>query len=290
MNTQSILEITGMSQSYSRNWFRKIQVFSDFSLSLEPGKIYALLGRNGAGKTTLLNCVQGLLTYKPGEIRFKGETMTPGNTHRFLQKITSVPSPVEMFPTISADQYVAFYRKNYDNWDSELESRIRKMSDFDWKRQIKSISTGQRMQVLQALALCPEPELLLLDEPLGVTDPVVRKYFYKNLLSVVAERETTVIIATHLINEIANLFDEALFLKNGQLIMRKGMTEIQSAYHKFIFSKLPDVKVEGEIGRLIGDAAILSDNPEKTELDLQARGLNFKQETPSIDDVFEAFA
>ncbi|NOY23091.1 MAG: ABC transporter ATP-binding protein [Acidobacteria bacterium] len=290
MNTQAILEIDGLSQAYSRNLFRKTQVFNDFSLSLEPGKIYALLGRNGAGKTTLLNCVLGLLAYKPGKIRFRGETMTPGNTHKFLQKITSVPSPTEMFMTVSADQYVAFYRTAYDNWDIGLEARIRNMSDFDWARQIKALSTGQRMQVLQALALCPEPELLLLDEPLGVTDPVVRKYFYKNLLSVVAERETTVVIATHLINEIANLFDEALFLKNGRLVMRKEMAEMQSDYQKFIFDKLPDVKIEGEIGRMIGDAALLSENPEKTEMDLQARGLKFKQETPSIEDVFESFA
>ncbi len=290
MNTQAILEIDGLSQAYSRNLFRKTQVFNDFSLSLEPGKIYALLGRNGAGKTTLLNCILGLLDYKPGEIRFKGETMTPGNTHNFLQKITSVPSPAEMYPTVTANRYLDFYRKSYDNWDTKLETKIRNMSDFDWEKPIKSLSTGQRMQILQALALCPEPELLLLDEPLGVTDPVVRKYFYKNLLSVVAERETTVIIATHLISEIANLFDEALFLKNGRLVMRKGMAEMQSDYHKFIFDKLPDVKVEGEIGRMIGDAALLSENPEQTEMDLKARGLNFKQETPSIEDVFETFA
>ncbi len=290
MNTEMILEVEGLSQAYSRNIFRKTQVFDDFSLSLEPGKIYALLGRNGAGKTTLLNCVQGLLAYKPGEIRFKGETMSPGNTHRFLQKITSVPSPTEMFPTVTANQYMNFYRKTYDNWDMELDALIRKTSDFDWAKPVKVLSTGQRMQVLQALALCPEPELLLLDEPLGVTDPVVRKYFYKNLLSVVAERETTVIIATHLINEIANLFDEALFLKNGRLIMRKGMAEMQLNYQKFIFDMLPDVKIEGEIGRMIGDAAILSEDPEKTGLDLQTRGLNFKQETPSIEDVFESFA
>ncbi len=290
MKPQSILEINGLSQAYSGSLFRKTEVFNEFSLSLEGGKIYALLGRNGAGKTTLLNCILGLLAYKSGEIRFKGETMRPGNTHRFLQKITSVPSPTEMFPTLTADQYVAFYRKTYDHWDGELEGRIRNMSEFDWTKKIKELSTGQRMQVLQALALCPEPELLLLDEPLGVTDPVVRKYFYKNLLSVVAERETTVIIATHLINEIANLFDEALFLKEGRLVMRKGMTEMQSDYQKFIFSQLPDVKIEGEVGRLIGDAAILSEDPEKTDLDLQARGLAFKQETPSIEDVFESFA
>ncbi len=290
MNTQTILEIDSLTQSYSRGWFREKQVFKDFSLSLETGKIYALLGRNGAGKTTLLNCILGLLAYKPGEIRFKREAIRPGNTHRFLQKITSVPAPTEMYPTLSADYYMDFYRKTYDNWDEALEKQIRKMSDFDWKRPIKSLSTGQRMQVLQAMALCPEPELLLLDEPLGVTDPVVRKYFYKNLLSVVAERETTVIIATHLINEIADLFDEALFLKEGCLVMRKGLTEMQSDYHKFVFNKLPDFKIEGEIGRLMGDAAILSDDPNKTELDLKARGLNFKMETASIEDVFEVFS
>lgn len=286
----AILTVDGLHQYYRGSWLKRYTVFHDFSLELERGKIYALLGRNGAGKTTLLNCILGLINYGPGEIRFNGDTITPKNIHDVLDRVTSVPSPWEMFPKLNADAYLDHYRTLYSRWDGQLEERIRSMSDFDWDRPFRDLSSGQKMQVLQALALCPEPELLVLDEPLGVTDPVVRKYFYRNIIDLVASKETTVVIATHLIQEVANLFDTALFLKQGKLVLQETAEGIRQNYRRFNLEPLPDSVVAGERGRLLSDSAILSDEPAKTEEDLNKRGLAFVAAPPTIDDMFETYA
>ena len=288
--TAPILSIQNLTQSYRSGWFRKHEVFRDFSLELERGRIYALLGRNGAGKTTLLNCILALIQTQSGTLSFNGEPITHWNIHRMLDKITSVPSAWEMFPRLSADAYLSHYRKLYTRWDDDLEHKIRTLSDFDWSRSFRELSTGQKMQVLQALALCPCPELLILDEPLGVTDPVIRKYFYRNLIDTVASRETTIIIATHLIQEVANLYDEAIFLKRGQITLRTDAEGMQTKYARFSMESLPDTVIAGEKGRLLGESAILSDKPDETETDLKAKNLKYQRETPSIEDVFEAFA
>ena len=288
--TTPILHIQGLSQSYRSGWFRTHTVFEDFDLSLERGKIYALLGRNGAGKTTLLNCILNLIHHKSGTFTFDGEPVTHWNIHRLLDRITSVPSAWEMYPRLSADNYLKYYRKLYSKWDTELEQKIRTLSDFDWSRSFRELSTGQKMQVLQALALCPCPELLILDEPLGVTDPVIRKYFYRNLIDTVASRETTIVLATHLIQEVANLFDEAIFLKRGKVTLRTGADDMHARYARFSMESLPDTVIAGERGRLLGESAILSDHPDETEAEMRARGLAFQRETPSIEDVFETFA
>lgn len=285
-----ILSIEHLTQSYRSGWFQTHQVFDDFSLELEKGRIYALLGRNGAGKTTLLNCILGLIRTKAGTISFNGEVMTHWNIHRHLDKITSVPSAWEMFPRLTADAYMSHYRELFSDWDEELEERIRKLSDFDWGRSFRELSTGQKMQVLQALALCPCPELLILDEPLGVTDPVIRKYFYRNLIDTVASRETTIVIATHLIQEVANMFDEAIFLKRGKITLRSGADAMLTDYARFSMKQLPDTGIAGEQARLLGESALLSDHPDETEADLKAKGLDYTRETPNIEDIFEAFA
>jgi len=140
------------------------------------------------------------------------------------------------------------------------------------------------------LALCPRPDVLILDEPVGVTDPVVRKYFYKNVIDLVAARNTTVILATHLIGEVVNLFDEALFMKDGRIVERGSMDTLTGRYRRFRMETLPDSMVAGERGRMLAECALLSDDPGATGADLAARGVGFVEEDPTVEDLFEVFA
>ncbi len=290
MSDTALFKIENLSQWYSKGFFRKKVVFEDFNLSFEKGKVYALLGRNGAGKTTLLNCMLGLLKAQKGSMIYKGQKITNSNIHNIMKEITSIPPSVEMFQNITPNNYIAYYKGLYDKWDESLEKKIKDITDFDWDTPFKAHSTGQKMQVIQLLALCACPELLILDEPLGVTDPVIRKYFYKTLVSLVAEKNTTVIIATHLINEVANLFDEAIILKYGKVVLTETMDNVYDSYRKFVLDEMPDVKVEGELGRLIGENALVSDSPDATEKFLLGLGVKFHSEVPLIEDIFEIFA
>ncbi len=285
----SLLKVENLSKCYPSAFFGKKEVLKNLSLTFEKGKIYALLGRNGAGKTTLLNCILGLINYK-GKIFFKDIELNRKTIKHALKSITSAPSPVELFPNLSLNDYIPVYKKLYPNWDNELFDQIKKITEFDWDAPLKTLSNGQKMQAIQVLTLCPAPELIILDEPLGVTDPVIRKYFYKTLINLVASKEITLIIATHLINEVENLFDTAIILKNGEIIIKSSMEELQQKYKKITLDKMPDTKIEGEVGRFLGEKACLSENPEKSTEHLKQLGIKHLISTPSIEDIFEIFA
>ncbi len=285
----ALLKIENLSKAYPQRFFGSKSVIHNLSLKIEKGKVYALLGRNGAGKTTLLNCVLGLINYK-GKIYYKGFELNRKTIKEALKTITSAPSPIEMFPKLSLNDYLPSYRTLYPQWDEKLLKRMKEFTEFDWDKPFKNLSNGQKMQAIQILTLCPSPDLIILDEPLGVTDPVVRKYFYKTLIDIIAEKETTVIIATHLINEIENLFDVAVIMKNGNVVLEDSMENLQEKYKKFTLEKMPDTRIEGEVGRFLGEKAILSEKPEATSEDLKQLGIKHLIANPSIEDIFEIFA
>ncbi len=285
----AFLRINNLTKSYPAKFFGEKKVIENLSLEIEKGKIYALLGRNGAGKTTLLNCVLGLINYK-GKIFYKNIELNRKTIKEALKTITSAPSPIEMFPNLSLNQYLPSYKMLYPNWDNGLLKKIKEFTEFDWDKPFKNLSNGQKMQAIQVLTLCPSPDLIILDEPLGVTDPVVRKYFYKTLIDIIAEKDTTLIIATHLINEIENLFDTAIIMKNGEIVMKDSMENLQEKYKKFTLEKMPDTKIEGEVGRFLGEKALLSDKPEATSEELKQMGIKHLIANPSIEDIFEIFA
>ena len=285
----AFLRINNLTKSYPAKFFGEKKVIENLTLEIEKGKIYALLGRNGAGKTTLLNCVLGLINYK-GKIFYKNIELNRKTIKEALKTITSAPSPIEMFPNLSLNQYLPSYKMLYPNWDNGLLKKIKEFTEFDWDKPFKNLSNGQKMQAIQVLTLCPSPDLIILDEPLGVTDPVVRKYFYKTLIDIIAEKDTTLIIATHLINEIENLFDTAIIMKNGKIVIKDSMENLQEKYKKFTLEEMPDTKIEGEVGRFLGEKALLSDKPEATSEELKQMGIKHLIANPSIEDIFEIFA
>ncbi len=285
----TILKFENITKSYPEKIFGKKTVIENLSLDIEKGKVYALLGRNGAGKTTLLNCSLGLINYK-GKIYYKNKELNRKTIKEALKSITSAPSPIEMFPNLSLNDYLPAYKALYPKWDNGLLKKMKEFTEFDWNKPFKNLSNGQKMQAIQILTLCPSPDLIILDEPLGVTDPVVRKYFYKTLIEIIAEKETTLIIATHLINEIENLFDIAIIMKNGKIVVKDSLDNLQIKYKKFTLEKMPDTKVLGETGRFLGEKALLSEYPEKTSAELKQQGIKHLISNPSIQDLFEIFA
>ncbi len=285
----ALLKIENLSKSYPKKFLGQQNVIVNLNLEIEKGKVYALLGRNGAGKTTLLNCVLGLINYQ-GRIIYKGVELNRKTIKEALKTITSAPSPIEMFPKLSLNDYLPSYKMIYPNWDENLLKKMKEFTEFDWDKPFKSLSNGQKMQAIQIITLCPSPDLIILDEPLGVTDPVVRKYFYKTLIDIIAEKETTLIIATHLINEIENLFDTAIIMKNGKIVLKDSMDNLQNKYKKITLEKMPDTKLEGEIGRFLGEKALLSEKPEATSEELKQLGIKHLIVNPSIEDIFEIFA
>ena len=202
-----MLEIRNLSKKYGSR-----QALSDVSFALPEGQIVGLFGENGAGKTTLIKSVLGLVRFQ-GAVTLDGEPIT----HRNIARLSFATSEHSFFPALDANGHRAFYAEHFPRFD---DKRYRVLMDFfslPEDRALGRCSTGQKNQFETVLALSQGADYILMDEPFAGNDVFNREDFYKVLLGLLTERET-VLLSTHLIEEVQNFVDRALLLHEGRLI------------------------------------------------------------------------
>ncbi|MGI5884337.1 MAG: ATP-binding cassette domain-containing protein [Candidatus Spyradocola sp.] len=203
------------------------------NLALQPGEIVGLFGENGAGKTTLLKCALGLVRCK-GEVLLDGERITGKN----IGRLSFATVEHSFFPTLNARAHAAFYAEQFGKFDA---ARFHELLDFfhlPQEKPARALSVGQKNQLEVSLALCQGADYILMDEPFAGNDVFNREDFYKLLLGLLTPRET-VLLATHLIEEVQNFVGRAVLLRNGQVLAdlssedweREGLLQtVKSAY------------------------------------------------------------
>lgn len=199
------------------------------SLSVEKGEVYALLGRNGSGKTSMIRCLLGQWAPSSGRaLLFGGDawrTMTGA-----AARLGVVPETPDMPPALDARALEAFCQKLYPRWDGKgLSDRLHR---FGVPRNIPfgRLSRGQKNQLALALALAPMPEALVLDDPTLGLDAVARKEFFEELVGDLADRGTTVFIATHDLAGIEGIATRAGILKEGVLLLDEPMESLKERF------------------------------------------------------------
>ncbi|CAB1275047.1 ATP-binding cassette domain-containing protein [Candidatus Nitrosacidococcus tergens] len=193
------------------------------SLSIPQGQIMALIGPSGCGKSTLLRLLVGLITPDSGRIYFEGIQLTPENILTQRQKMGYVIQEGGLFPHYTAQENIVLMA-NYLNWNQnkiaqrlgELVALTRFPEDA-LKRYPTQLSGGQRQRVALMRALMLDPDLLLLDEPLGALDPLNRYEMQTELREIFQSLRKTVIIITHDIGEAAYFSDRILLLRDGRI-------------------------------------------------------------------------
>ena len=212
-----ILECNQLSKSYG-----KVPALDGVSFAIEPGRIVGLLGPNGSGKTTLIKLANGLLTPSSGEILIDGRT--PGReTHAmvsYLPERTAIPT------WMSARQLMDFYEDFYRDFRRQAAEEMLHHLDIRPEQRIKQMSKGTREKVQLILAMSRNARLYLLDEPIGGVDPAARDYILHTILSNYS-KDATVLISTHLIEDIEPVLDEAIFLKEGTVFAHRSVDEIR---------------------------------------------------------------
>ena len=212
-----MLKLESVSKSY-----RGQRALQDVSLSLHKGEIVGLFGENGAGKTTLMSCILGYIPYT-GKITLDGDPITRKNIAR-LSFATSVHS---FFPSLTAAAHREFYEMHFPKFRKKRFEGLMDFFDLPMNRAAKQLSTGQQNQLEVILALSQGADYILMDEPFAGNDIFNREDFYK-VLSGILEPEETVVISTHLIEEIQNFIGRALLLRQGQLIGDKSIEELEA--------------------------------------------------------------
>ena len=202
-----MLEINKLNKRFGAK-----QVLYDIDLKLQPGEIVGLFGENGAGKTTLMKCILGLLRYD-GTVRLDGEPITRKNIGRFA----FATSEHSFFPDLSAAGHAEFFA---DHFGTFRQKRFDGLMDFfalPKNKAIRSFSTGQQNQFEVVLALSQGADYIFMDEPFAGNDVFNREDFYKVLVGILEPTET-VLLSTHLIEEVSDFVGRAVLIHRGRIV------------------------------------------------------------------------
>ncbi len=215
------IEIKGISKSYGNT-----QALSDINITFAPERIYGLLGQNGAGKSTLLNLITNRIFASSGTILVDGESNVEND--RALSKIymmsenTLYPEDMKLKDTFKWSAHF------YPDFDTERAMKLAEMFKLKLNKKVKSLSTGYTSIFKLIIALCVNTPYLLLDEPVLGLDANHRDIFYKYLLEKYIEHPSTIIISTHLIEEVAGLIEDVVIIKEGHVIENTSKDELLS--------------------------------------------------------------
>lgn len=206
-----MIELINLSKRY-----RKKQALHQTNLRFEDKVIYGLLGRNGAGKTTMLNIITNRIFSTTGEVIVEGEDVV--NNDRTLSKIymtgdANLLDESDKLTTIVKD--TAYLQ---DNFDLEKMTELASIFKIDMKTKFSKLSTGYKTIFKNCLALSTSCPYLIFDEPILGLDAWAREEFYVQLLKLYNEEPRTIIISTHLIDEVANIIERAVILNEGRVI------------------------------------------------------------------------
>ncbi|MBG6181721.1 ABC transporter ATP-binding protein [Arthrobacter sp. CAN_A1] len=218
----SVIETRNLVKTY-----RKSTALDGVTLSLEPRKIYGLLGRNGAGKTTLMSILtaQGFPT--SGSVAVFGAN--PYENESVLSRICFIRESQKYPDSFAAKHAFRSAALFFSNWDQSLADRL--VDDFQLpiKRSIKKLSRGQLSAVGVIIGLASRAELTFFDEPYLGLDAVARQLFYDRLVEDYALHPRTVVLSSHLIDEVANLLEHFIVIDKGRIIMNDDAESIRGS-------------------------------------------------------------
>ena len=214
-----MLEIKDLCKRYADK-----QALDHVSLTVGPGEIVGLFGENGAGKTTLMKCILSLIRYDSGSVTLDGAAITRANIGRF----SFATCEHSFFPALSAQAHREFYEEHFETFLSRRFEGLMEFFGLPMDKPIRSFSTGQKNQFEVIMALSQGADYILMDEPFAGNDIFNREDFYKVLLGLLEPNET-VILSTHLIEEVENFVGRAVLLHKGKVIGDLKVEEIRES-------------------------------------------------------------
>ncbi|MHA6695672.1 ABC transporter ATP-binding protein [Homoserinimonas sp. A520] len=218
----AIVEVTGLTKT-----FGTLNAVDNVSFSIEENKIYGLLGRNGAGKTTLMQLLTGQDFPTSGSIKVFGEN--PVETARVLQNVSFIKESQKYPDDFQVKHVLKSAPWFFRNWDADYADRL--VADFRLpvKHRIKKLSRGQLSAVGVIVGLASRAPLTFFDEPYLGLDAVARQIFYDRLLEDYAEHPRTVVLSTHLIDEVSNLLEHVLVIDDGRIIIDEDAEDVRGS-------------------------------------------------------------
>lgn len=215
-----MIDVKNLSFSYGR---KKQRVFDDFSLALDKGAVYGLLGKNGTGKSTLLYLMTGLLRPQAGQVLYKGVDVSMRYPVT-LQDMFLVPEEFTL-PSVTLKQYLKLNAPFYPNFSNELLQSCLHDFDMDEDIHLGELSMGQKKKAFMCFALATNTSLLVMDEPSNGLDIPSKSQFRKVIASGMTD-EKSVIISTHQVRDIDSLLDHVVIIDGTHVLLNASVKTI----------------------------------------------------------------
>lgn len=191
------------------------------NLEIPQGEIIGLFGENGAGKTTLMKCILDFIPYQ-GKITLDGEPITRKN----IARISFATTEHSFIPNLMPKQHAEFYKEHFPKFLDKRFQILMEFFDLPMNRPLRSFSTGQKNQFEVILAICQGADYILMDEPFAGNDVFNREDFYKVLLGILEPHET-VLLSTHLIEEVSEFIGSAILIRKGEIVSQVSMMDLE---------------------------------------------------------------
>ena len=211
------IEIKNLSKQYNN-----ILAVKNINFKINKGSIVGLLGPNGCGKTTTIGMMLGLIKPTSGTVFINGQNIeNENNRTKILEKVNFISPYVELPKKLTVEENLKVYGKLYgvNNLQDKISDLMKQLNLFEFKkRKTGELSSGQKNRVSLAKALINEPEILFLDEPTVSLDPDVGDYIRTYIEGFASKKGTTILLASHNMDEVERLCNEVMMMKNGEII------------------------------------------------------------------------
>jgi len=211
------IEIKNLTKQYNN-----ILAVKNINFKINKGSIVGLLGPNGCGKTTTIGMMLGLIKPTSGTVFINGQNIeNENNRTKILEKVNFISPYVELPKKLTVEENLKVYGKMYgvNNLNEKISNLMKELNLLEFeKRKTGELSSGQKNRVSLAKALINDPEILFLDEPTASLDPDVGDYIRTYIENFASKKDTTILLASHNMNEVERLCNEVMMMKNGKII------------------------------------------------------------------------
>ncbi|CAM3713889.1 ABC transporter ATP-binding protein [Marinicrinis lubricantis] len=227
---EDIVEIRGLEKSY-----RDVSVLKHINCAIGANKIYGFLGRNGAGKTTLMKMLCGQLLPTQGELKVFGEK--PYENRRVLSQICFIKESQKYPDVFKVKDVLDISESIFPNWDKEYAYSLIEEFQLPLKRRVKALSRGMTSSVGIVIGLASRAPLTIFDEPYLGLDAVARSVFYDRLIEDYSEYPRTIVLSTHLIDEVSKILEHVILIEQGEILWDEDAEKLRGKAFKIIGDK-----------------------------------------------------
>ena len=276
-----MLTINNISFSYNKRFG---DLFHDFSLELNAGNVYGLLGKNGAGKSTLIYLMTGLLTPKSGEALLDGVNVRK-RLPKTMSDIFLVPEEFEL-PRLSLKQYVNLNAPFYPNFSKEDMQRYLDIFEMggDMNVNLNALSMGQKKKVFMAFAFAANTRVLIMDEPTNGLD-IPSKSQFRKLVTTGMTDDKMMLISTHQVRDISDILDHVTIIDQSRVLLNASIADVMSkvAFRPLREGDEPLFVLQSPYGPL---GAVPAEEGEETKVDLEMLFNATLQNPAAINQLF----